>query len=101
MAEILELTEDDQLPQLSGVYADDVTGAPQDLTGYTVQLKIGYSTVLIKTATITNAAAGEFVIDFDAGDLVPGRWDCHLVFIDQSGRPLTYHDLTLVIRKKM
>ena len=56
-----------------------VQGTAVDITGYSFTLKIGYGTPLVKVATITNAAAGEFEFPWGVNDLVKGRWPAEIM----------------------
>ena len=78
------LTAGDTLPTLEGVLTDDA-GTAVDITDYTITCHIGYETPLVRTATITDAAAGEFEVRWQAGDLVAGTWDVEIQYVSSAG----------------
>lgn len=84
----LKFTEGDTLPVISGVLKDDV-GDVIDITGYTINLNIQYSTPVTVVATLTTPASGEFQIAFSAGDLIQGTYNAEIEVIDDSGDIIT------------
>jgi hypothetical protein len=79
-------TAGDQLPEIVG----QLKGI--NLTGYTITLHVqrpAPSTVLIKTATVLDAALGKFKFTWGSGDLVEGSNQlCEIQFVT-GGKPLT------------
>jgi hypothetical protein len=78
----------------------------EDLTGYTVTMKIRFEdgSSLEKTATIDDTEAGEFHFEWDAGDLVVGTHAAEIVFVDSDGLPETWPadaPLDLVVRSEV
>lgn len=69
MPEILFVEGDHDLPLTGTVVGGDLTGA-------TVVLRIQKpdGSILLRTAAVTNAAAGEWSYTWQPGELVPGRW---------------------------
>lgn len=93
----------DTLPALRGTLTED-DGTPVDLTGATVTLHINYATVLVKTASIIDAAAGQWQVDWQPTDLVAGKWTYEIQIDDGSGGVRTWNrdsttdrQLTLVV----
>lgn len=64
----------DTAPDLTGTVTS--AGAPVDLTGATVVLRMQRpdGTILLRTATVTAAAAGTWSYVWQAGELVKGQW---------------------------
>lgn len=73
----LELTAGDTKPT--------VCTLAQDLTGSTIHLNIGYPVPLVKSAVITDAAAGDFEFRWTAGDLVAGTYSASMLITDSNG----------------
>lgn len=79
-------TENDTQPDLTGVLAST------DITGYTITLHLERpgTTVLTKTATITDGPNGAFSVSWSAGDLVTGCGQkCEIQFVDTGGGIVT------------
>ncbi len=58
----------DELPTISGVFKD------VDITGWTIELHLERpTTVLVKAASIVDAAQGQFLISWASTDLVAGK----------------------------
>lgn len=72
--------------------ADNV---PVDYAHMTVRLRIarGENDVLEKTAILTDASKGEFIITWDATDLTPGKHPGLIRFIDADGLRLSTHNI--------
>lgn len=95
-------TAGDRLPEILG------TLEGVDLTGYTVEFDLVQpdGTVVEKsTATsgvqITDAAAGQFKVTWEATNLVVGKNQAAQIrFIDSGGLPLTSQDFTITVKAK-
>ncbi len=87
----IELVANDTSPNLQ------CTMDGVDLTGYSIELHVAYATPLIKTATLTEAAAGEFEFEWSAGDLVAGIWPAHIQVTTAALTVQTFTGLTLNI----
>lgn len=101
-------TEGDREPDIVGTFKDE-NGTAIDITGYTVVFVLERptgSTVLEKSTsttgvTITDAANGEFTIDWVASDLVEGYGQCAQVrLIDTSTKPVTSQDFLIDVKPK-
>lgn len=92
---VIELVENDQLPEIVCDFGIDITGYGA------ITLHIKYPAALggpiTKTASITNAALGQFKFAWAAGDLKRGRWPAEIELINASGKPLTFRDVWLDI----
>lgn len=66
-----------------------VGGVPVDITGYGFTIKIGYQTPLVKSAIVTNAAAGEFEFRWSAQDLIAGRYAAEIMITYPDGTTRT------------
>lgn len=91
----IALTDGDRLPELVGVLED------VDLTGFTIKMNVTRpSGVLTKTATILDAAQGQFKFAWDVGDLEQGFGQPAVVrAIDSSGKAETIARFRLDVKK--
>ena len=81
----IRLVEGDTLPLLAGVVTDDA-GKPVDISsGYAIALHIDYPTPLVKAATIAPGATGYYQFEWEAGDLIPGRYAAELQITSALG----------------
>lgn len=86
---VLRYTEGDTLP-LVRVFAGKADGSAPSYAGYSLKLRIkNPSAVVEKTATLVDAATGEFLFTWSASDHVAGKHVGALVLTDPSGRKLT------------
>lgn len=69
-----------------------------DITGYTIEMEIAYTTPLVKTAVITDASNGLFEIQWTDTDLVEGTWDAALTITNASSQTQTTENITLSIK---
>ena len=89
----LVFTAGDTLPAMTA-------NLDRDLASSTVNVLIGYSTPLIKTATVTNAGAGEIRVDWAAGDLQQGRWPMQIEIINGQDKQ-TLSGINVVVEGKI
>lgn len=99
----LRYVEGDTLPSMQGTLTND-DGTAVDLADTVVTVHIKYDPPLVKTATITDAAAGEFLLMWEPTDLISGKWTYEIQLADLSGGirtinrfPATDKLLTLLI----
>ena len=89
MSAQVELVQNDTLPNFGGT-------VDFDLTGYTVELHIGFPTPLVKTGTIFNCTptSSEYAFTFVTGDLdAPvGTYTFEIQFDNNSGGIITYKE---------
>jgi hypothetical protein len=84
MTEKLELVEGDTLPILTGTVTDD-DGNPVDISGWTINLHVGYGTPLVKAAQIPVGTDGFYQFVWEEGDLVEGEWEIEVEFQTDLG----------------
>lgn len=84
----LAYIEGDTKPALSGKIEND-DGSPVDITGYAFALHIGYDVPKVVNGGIQDAANGKYIIQWAAGDLLPGRWRFEIQITDAAGGILT------------
>jgi len=75
----------DTLPELRGTLTEDDGTTPIDLTGAAVALHIGYEIPLVKTATILDAAAGQWQVSWETSDLREGVYSYEIQITDSGG----------------
>jgi hypothetical protein len=99
----IRFVANDTLPNLKGTLTED-DGAPVDLTGASVALHVKYETPLEKNATILDAAMGKWLVEWEPGDLIEGKWAYEIQVTDAAGGIRTWNresttdrQLTMVI----
>lgn len=80
----IRFVANDTLPSLRGTLTED-DGTPVDLSGAHVAVHIKYDTPLEKTATITDAANGKWLVEWEPGDLMAGKWPYEIQVTDATG----------------
>ena len=83
---MFEFVENDTLPILYASLTEDDGVTPIGLSGYTITLHIGYTTPLVKDATITDLNSGQFSFVWVAGDLRVGTWAAEIQIISPEGK---------------
>jgi len=85
MPNIIEYTQYDTRPVISGTYKDQ-NGTAIDITSYTIYLSVDFPNgALTKTGTVTNGTAGQFQFVFGTSDLATtGTFDASIRF-ENSG----------------
>ena len=86
----IRYVENDTLPSLQGTITED-DGTAVDLTGCSVALHIKYDTPLIKTASITDAANGKWLVEWEPGDLQEGKWLYEIQVTDANSDARTWN----------
>lgn len=81
----------DTLPEVQG-FLKDANGVAVDITGYTIKMHIGYTTVLTKTATLVTPASGEFKFTWLVTDLVQGTPQAEIEITDATGKIITVQE---------
>ena len=79
----LRFVENDTLPGLRCIITQD-DGTPIDITGFTIKVNIGYSTPLVKNASIVDGTNGVWEVSWIVGDLKAGTWFYEIQVTDTS-----------------
>ena len=91
----------DQAPDLTGTVTSNGIGA--NITGATLQLKLKKpsGTVVVKTGTIVNGAAGTWSYSWLAGDLdEDGTWRVQPRVTYSNGKPQTFPEAAFAVGKQ-
>jgi hypothetical protein len=92
---VLNFVEGDTKPPLIGCIPDT------DISEYAIALHIKYTTPLVKSATIDNAADGEFSFQWISTDLVAGRYSAEIQVTDADGKIETFQNILFVIKDQI
>lgn len=84
----LAYIEGDTKPALLGTIEND-DGTPVNIAGYGFALHIDYAVPKVVAGGISDAPNGKYIIQWGAGDLLPGRWRFEIQITDASGGILT------------
>ena len=91
----------DQAPDLTGTVTSNGIGA--NITGATLQLKLKKpsGTVVVKTGTIVNGAAGTWSYSWLAGDIdEDGTWWVQPRVTYSNGKPQTFPEAAFAVGKQ-
>lgn len=98
---IMRFVEGDQEPDSIFMFEDT------DLSAFsTIELRIRRNDcdLLVKTAIVDDAENGVFHFAWGAGDLIEGRHEADLVFVDLAGKEETWSDrepILLIVRGRV